>query len=69
MKFKEFVEWCNYRACDGCWGMNEAMICIALIQDIRKKPFWKRNKEWKKMEDEIVTKIVEPINKKIKSRI
>ena len=47
MKFKEFVIWCNERACDGCWGLNEAIICINIVQDIRSKPFWKRNKEWK----------------------
>lgn len=25
MKFKEFSAWCNDRACDGCWGMTEAI--------------------------------------------
>lgn len=65
MTFKEFVIWCNERACDGCWGMNEATICIAIISEIKNKPFWKRKKEWKKFEDEVVTKIVNPINKKI----
>lgn len=65
MKFKEFVKWCNERACDGCWGSNEAIICINIIQDIRSKPFWKRNKEWKKLEPEVTTKIVNPINNKI----
>ena len=65
MTFKEFVIWCNERACDGCWGMNEAMICIAITSEIKNKPFWKRKKEWKKFEDEVVTKIVNPINKKI----
>lgn len=65
MTFKEFVIWCNDRACDGCWGMNEAMICIAIVEGVKNKPFWKRKKEWKKLEDEVVTKIVNPINKKI----
>lgn len=65
MKFKEFVIWCNERACDSFWGSNEAIICINIIQDIRSKPFWKRNKEWKKLEPEVTTKIVNPINSKI----
>lgn len=47
MKFKEFENWCNERACDGCWGMLEAMTCIGLIKEIRKAPFWKREKLWK----------------------
>ena len=65
MTFKEFVIWCNERACDGCWGMNEATICIAIMAEVKNKPFWKRKKKWKMIEDEVVTKIVNPINKKI----
>lgn len=49
MKFKEFTNWCNERACDGCWGMLEAMTCISLIKEIRKAPFWKREKIWKEI--------------------
>lgn len=44
MKFKEFTNWCNERACDGCWGMLEAMACIDLIGEVKKVPFWKREK-------------------------
>lgn len=47
MKFKEFVNWCNERACDGCWGTLTAMTCIDLIKEIRKAPFLKREKIWK----------------------
>lgn len=47
MKFKEFVNWCNERACDGCWGMLEAIACINLINEIMKIQFWKREKIWK----------------------
>lgn len=47
MKFKEFTNWCNERACDGCWGMLEAMACINLMDEIRKTPFWKGEKFWK----------------------
>lgn len=65
MTFKEFVIWCNERACDGCWGMNEAMICIAIMAEVKNKPFWKRKKKWKMIEDEVVNKIVNPINEKI----
>lgn len=65
MTFKEFVNWCNCRAADGCWGLNEAMICVTLVCELKKQPFWKRTKEWKKMENEVVTNIVNPTNKKI----
>ena len=49
MKFKEFVNWCNERACDGCWGMLEAIVCINLINEIMKIQFWKRENFGKKI--------------------
>ena len=65
MTFKRFVEWCNNRACDGCWGMTEVMACIDIISEIRKLPFWKRKKAWKEKEPQVLDEIVNPINKKI----
>lgn len=67
MKFKEFVNWCNDRACDGCWGIMTAIYCLSIVDDIRKLPFWKREKAWEeKYMAEVVKDIVEPINSKIK---
>jgi hypothetical protein len=67
MKFKEFVNWCNDRACDGRWGFLTATVCIDIIQAIRKEPFWKREKAWRtKWESQVVYEIVNPINEKIK---
>jgi hypothetical protein len=66
VKFKEFVKWCNKRACDGCWGMIESMACIDLIGTVRKQPFWRREKFWKQeYEQRVLDEIVNPINKKI----
>ena len=47
MTYKEFKKWCNDRASDGCWDMLTAMTCIDLIEEIKKVPFWKREKVWK----------------------
>ena len=69
MKFKEFSAWCSDRACDGCWGMKEAIICIEVYEDIKKLPFWKREKKWEEVKTEIESKIVEPINKMILERL
>lgn len=67
MKFKEFVNWCNERTCDGCWGILEAMTCINLIEEIRKAPFWKREKFWKEnYEQQVLEEIINPIEKKLK---
>lgn len=67
MKFKEFVNWCNERAFDGCWGMLEAMVCIDLIGKVKKVPFWKREKLWKEnYEQQVLEEIINPIEKKLK---
>lgn len=47
MTFKEFVKWCNDRACDGCWGYLTAVQCIEVMRDVRSYPFWKREKIWR----------------------
>lgn len=66
MTFKEFTAWCNERACDGRWGMVEAMVCIDLMAEIRKLSFWKRENFWRELyEKRILDEIVEPINQKI----
>ena len=68
MKYKEFVQWCNQRACDGCWGTEEAIVCIEVMGDIQKEPFWRREKVWrKKFEVFIVDTIVCPTNELIES--
>lgn len=66
MKFKEFVNWCNERACDGCQGMLEAIACINLINEIMKIQFWKREKIWKEnYERQVLEEIINPIEKKL----
>ncbi len=67
MKFKEFYNWCNERAADGCWGMATSIVCISIIRDLLKIPFWKREKVWKeKYESDVVNWIVKPIDEKMK---
>lgn len=66
MTFKQFNAWCNDRACDGCWGMLEAMACLDINSKIRDVPFWKREKLWKKeYKEKVLQEIVNPINDKI----
>lgn len=65
MKYKEFVNWCNERCCDGCWGSKEAMLCITFMNEINKFHFWQRNKIWHELyEKTVVDNIIEPINEK-----
>ncbi len=67
MTYKEFVSWCNERACDGCWSMRTAIYCIEIINNINRLPFWKRKKEWLKIKDKIETDVVSVINAKIQA--
>jgi hypothetical protein len=53
MTYKEFEKWCNDRASDGCWNMLTAMTCIDLINEIKKVPYWKREKAWKSLKGNI----------------
>lgn len=63
MKYKEFINWCNQRACDGCWSAGTALYCIEICKTINAEHFWKREKIWrKKYEADVVKGIVEVIN-------
>lgn len=66
MTFKQFTNWCNERACDGHWGMLEAIVCMDIGTKINKLPFWKREKAWKgQYENSVVNEIINPTEKKI----
>ena len=66
MTFKQFSHWCNKRTSDGLWGMLEALVCIDIYKEIKKHPFWKREKIWReKYHDQIMTEIINPIEHKI----
>ena len=67
MTYKEFVDWCNERACDGCWSRDTAICCINIVRHIRHLPFWKRKKEWLRIKDEVERGIVSVINEKIQA--
>ena len=56
MTFKEFVAWCNQRACDGNWSMGTAMTCIGIVQEVRSHWFWMRELYWRKTYQEAVLK-------------
>ena len=67
MKFRQFIKWCNDRACDGCWDMLTAITCSDLIDRVRKIPFWKREKYWRDNYEKPVLKgIITPLENKIK---
>jgi hypothetical protein len=66
VKYKDFVAWCNQRACDGCWSRGTALYCIGIMRKIDGFPFWKREKEWRKIKDEVEKNVVSVIEAKIK---
>ena len=66
MKFKEFTDWCNRRACDGCWGMTEAICCCETAEAVYKFPFWKREKMWREIYRDNIMPVVNATNQRIK---
>lgn len=62
MTFREFADWCNARACDGCWGMGTAIYCAEIIREISAVPFWRRRKVWEAIRVQVEDEIVNPIN-------
>lgn len=66
MTFKEFANWCNDRACDGQWGMAEAIACSETASAVYKYPFWKREKMWREIYKDNIMPIVEATENKRK---
>lgn len=67
MKYREFVRWCNERACDGHWGLYEAAACSSIIREVERLPFRKRERYWREnYEIGTVEVIVNPTEKKIR---
>ena len=66
MKFKEFSEWCNYRACDGAWGMDTAIICMNIGTEIASLPKHKQEKAFQKaIEGSNIVEVINKINERI----
>lgn len=70
MTFKEFSKWCNERACDGCWGIAEAMICMDVGTEIHRRPWFLRERAWQNHASrEMVERIVQATNALIERAI
>ena len=66
MNFKEFKKWVNQRSYDGLWSMSDAIISFSTIVKIKEYPRFKRERIWRKYyKDEIVEKIIKPVNTQI----
>lgn len=65
MTFKKFSNWCNDRAADGCWGLQEAVICCGICDKMYNTIFFKRKKKWQELEP-VAVEIVRATNAKIK---
>ena len=63
MTYREFVSWCNERACDGCWDFDTATLCCRVIDIISQMPFWRRKKAWREIKDS-VENVVSAVNKR-----
>lgn len=62
MTYKEFGNWCNRHASDGCWSFLIASICCSEYSKVMKLPFFKRRKKLKEDIPEDFKEIVDAIN-------
>lgn len=67
MTYKGFLNWCNDRVCDGCWGLREAKDCIRIAKAIHSQPFWRRKKFWNEInkDNQIERIYINPTNQRI----
>ena len=61
MSYEEFFNYCEERACDGRWGLEEAVLCLGIIRHLqsirvttfifysKKKTKKAREAEWERM--------------------
>ena len=57
--FEDFSGWCNARACDGAWGLNDAIISSEICTKVYAiKPIFgkkkAREKKWESLRDEFL---------------
>lgn len=64
MRFKDFCNWCNDRWFDGKWGFTESALCVNILSEMKKAPFWKRKRLWEEY-SKLAEEIVSLTNKKI----
>ena len=65
MTWKQFQQWCDKRARDGCWGYQESILCIDVMKMIRQLPFWKRARVLNQIKHRMMVEVITPTNKKI----
>ena len=51
MTFRKFKKWCSDRELDGHWDHEEARFCLAVLSAMKRLPFWKRRRAWKKIKN------------------
>ncbi len=59
MTYKEFGNWCNKHAADGCWPLSVALTCCEEYAKVLQLPFFKRRKKLKEDIPEEFEEIVE----------
>lgn len=63
MTYKNFYKWCLERTRDGRWGFVESALCVSIISEVTKVPFWKRKLIWE-LHRASAERIVELTNEK-----
>lgn len=64
MTFAEFRQWCDDRWHDGKWGPGVAILCITILEDMKKERWWKRKKRWAEINEnnDVYNAVIKPVN-------
>ena len=67
MTYREFSDWCNRRAADGCWSSETAVFCLWVLKEIENQHFWKKSRKWQELNAKysIQDNVINPINNKM----
>lgn len=71
MTYKEFMNWCYDRSCDGLWYVDIGIQCCRIADVLYSVPLWKRKQLWDNLNADnfIVKNFVEPVNQRISEGI
>ena len=69
MTFKEFITWCNQRACDGVWTFLESFYFRSVIYAIGRYCRKDREREWQFMYHSEAKEYIDAVEARMKGEV
>ena len=61
MTYKEFIDWCNCRACTGLWTIDVYTVFMGVAKDVNKH--FLKERYWQKNYKELVEPIIHQVER------